>query len=423
MTNKAALLFVSDLIASREARLFIIAGEEVIEVSPKEVVSREEDLICHDFWSIARFLYMSTGHLPRTITDVDDLRVSTTGRKDDRKLRDQIDVCKLLLKLEYISGEVARKYRGILGGSEAICSEVLLSVGTALLRYSNYLEERAKAAGEWTRYCELERPVSNYLNVSAARGISVDTEALRMHKKSIEHAYFMALKLFSAKYEFPLEVPSDDDVKKYLSERGYDFSEIGIDYVIRLLPTPDGFSDRLLELRKIAASRRVLDMIPMSQNRLYPIVDTFGTITSRIYYRDPSLQNLARRYRSIIAADPGKILSYVDYGQYEAGIMGALSDDRAMIDLFSSGDVYSQVASGLFACDSKRKAAKRLFLSYAYGMKRSGVIDSACAFGAKRDAAKSFFNQFRRFEEWRKEIHFEFRENCRIGTQCGNFLL
>ena len=102
--------------------------------------------------------------------------------------------------------------------------------------------------------------------------------------------------------------------------------------------------------------------------------------------------------------------------------MGALSEDEKMIELFSSGDLYAFVAEKIFADISKRKAAKRLFLSYAYGMKRKNLIDAAVGFGAQRDSAKNFFNQFSRFEQWKLEIWSEFYKNGRIGTNFGNFL-
>src|SRR5690606_1445660 len=171
-----------------------------------------------------------------------------------------------------------------------------------------------------------------------------------------------------------------------------------------------------------AASRMVLNAIPLSQKRIFPIVDAFGSVTSRIYYKDPSLQNLSKRHRNIISPDEGMALSYVDFGQFEAGIMGALSQDKHMLELFSSGDLYALAAEKIFADTDRRKAAKRLFLSYAYGMKRKSLIDAAVGFGAEREAAKNFFNQFSRFEQWKSEIWSEFQTNGRVGTAFGNYL-
>ncbi len=115
-------------------------------------------------------------------------------------------------------------------------------------------------------------------------------------------------------------------------------------------------------------------------------------------------------------------LSYVDFGQFEAGIMGVLSGDEKMLSLFSSGDLYSTIAERIFSDSTKRKPAKKLFLSYAYGMKKKSLIQAAVEFGAQREVAKHFFSQFSRYEKWKTEIWDEFQSTGRIGTSLGNFL-
>lgn len=420
--QKIALLFVNDFTYLGEERFFLVSKKSLREVNTSEVVKQEAELICHDYWLIAPAIYNKTQSLPKKVTDVDELRISTSGLREDRKNRDSRDVCTILLERDLVKEDVIRKYRNILFKNSALDNETFIIIGEALLQLSNDIEMKAKLANEWERYSTIERPVSEYLIRSAANGIAINSTALRKHKNNIDFIYYMALKEFSAKYSLPLEIPSDDEVIDYLSPKGFDFSGVGIDYILNFIPTIDGFSERLLELRKIATSRMVLNAIPFSERRIFPIVDHFGSITSRIYYKDPSLQNLAKRHRDIISPDAGMRISYVDFGQFEAGIMGALSGDQNMLTLFASGDLYSLVAEKIFFDTSKRKAAKRLFLSYAYGMKRKNLIDAAVEFGAQRDVAKAFFNQFSTFEEWKLGVWTEFRNNGRIGTELGNYL-
>jgi DNA polymerase-1 len=233
----------------------------------------------------------------------------------------------------------------------------------------------------------------------------------------------MALKKFSADYRMPLELPHDDDIVAYLEPRGFDFSGVNVDYVLDFVPMADGFAVDLRNLRKLAASRYLLSAIPYGQRRVFPLVDCFGSITSRIYFRDPSLQNLAKRHRDIVLPDPGFILSYVDYDQYEVGIMAALSGDPLLMSLYSAGDLYQSVAEKLFGDASRRKQAKRLFLSYAYGMKFKALVDAAAGFGARRTAARDFFRGFSVFEEWKLEIYSRFKKTNAIGTSLGNYLV
>lgn len=420
--KKIALLFVNDFTDCGDEKFFIVSNNAAHEVNADDVVRQDAELICHDYWLIAPALYRKTKRLPKFVTDVEELRISTSGRREDRENRDSRDVCSVLLQRQLLEEEIIGRYRNIAFKNAAPDMGTFTLVGEALIQLSDEVEAQAKAANEWERYLSLERPVSDYLIRSAADGIAINSTALRKHKNNIEFAYYMALKEFSAKYSLPLEVPSDEEVAEYLAPRGFDFSGVGVDYVLKFVPMNDGFSDQLLGLRKIATSRMVLNAIPLSEKRIFPIVDHFGSITSRIYYKDPSLQNLSKRHRDIISPDEGMKLSYVDFGQFEAGIMGALSGDKCMLALFASGDLYSLAAEQIFADALKRKPAKRLFLSYAYGMKRKSLIDAAVEFGAQRNSAKNFFNQFTAFEDWKSQIHSEFRANGRVGTVFGNYL-
>lgn len=420
-SERKALICVGDLADSGADTYYICHDGQAIEATAERVVSDGGQLICHDYWMIAPALFRKVGSLPNFVVDVEELRISTSGHREDREKREISNIFSSLAPL--LTPEEIARYRSIILGREAPNPNTLIHVGSALLSLFEEATTKAKIANEWDRYLTIERPVGDYLIGCAARGVAVNSDALKRHKEEIDHAYYMALKNFSAHYSFPLQPPSDEEIAEYLLPRGFDFEGVGIDYVLRFIPMQDGFGDRVLELRKLASSRWILNSIPSSQKRIYPIVDVFGSITSRIYFRDPSLQNIAKRHRDIISPDRGMQLSYVDYEQYEAGIMGALSNDERMMSLFSSGDLYASVASEIFGDASKRKHAKRLFLSYAYGMKRSSLMDAAVQLGARRDAARKFYSQFEDFEKWKLQIWEVFRTQGRIGTELGNYLV
>lgn len=422
INDKAVLLFINDF-SGRGGEKFYLYSEGVLrEAAARDVVEVNCEIICHDYWLLAPSIFAAAGRLPSVVTDVDELRISTSGIRGDREARDRIDVCAQLLELGYEEEEVLGRYRNITFKNCDFDIEIFSKVAVALLKYSAHVESEAKEHEEWDRYCQVERPVISYLIRSAADGISINKQALRAHRQDVDFSYYMALKEFSATYDLPLEVPSDEEVVEYLEPLGYDFSGVGVEYVLNFVPMANGFSEKLIELRKIAASRMVLGAISLSQDRIYPVVDGFGSITSRIYYKDPSLQNLSKRFRDIISPAQGKCLSYIDFGQFEAGIMAALSGDEAMLALYRQGDVYELVAVEVFGDPAFRKQGKRLFLSYAYGMRRRNLIDAAVGYGADRDKAKNFFRKFVKFEQWKSQIHSEFRDSGRIGTAFGNFL-
>lgn len=418
--TKKALLFISDFTDRGCERLFLWSSDDHLkEVDAETIVSEDCELVCHDYWLVAPSIFKKTRALPGCVTDIDELRTSTSGRREDRENRDKVDFSAALMP--FSNEETIGKYRNIVYKRRPFDTEVFQLIGCSLLQLAESLETKARDAEEWTRYIEIERPVADYLIRSAADGISIDEAALQKHKSKIDFHYYMALKAFSAKYSLPLELPSDDEVIEYLEPK-YDFSGVGLEYILNFVPMSDGFSDDLLQLRKLANFRKVLNAIPLSQKKIYPIVDSFGSITSRIYFKDPSLQNLSKRHRDILKADEGMMLSYVDYDQYEAGIMGALSKDEKILRLFASGDLYAQAAQEIFLDQGKRKQAKRLFPSYAYGMKRKSLIDAATELGAERAAAKKFFSQFSTFEKWKNGIWEELLSNGRIGTALGNYL-
>ncbi|WP_245973743.1 DNA polymerase [Bosea caraganae] len=146
----------------------------------------------------------------------------------------------------------------------------------------------------------------------------------------------------------------------------------------------------------------------------------FGSRTSRVQLRSPSLQNIPKQFRSIISARAGAQLSYVDFDQFEVGIMAALSGDEELKRLYAAGDMYDLFATTHLGLVGNRKAAKQLFLSYAYGMSRKALIDAAFALGVDRQKAKEAFRLFQQYENWKKSVWAEFQRTGRVTTVFGN---
>ena len=418
--QKKALIFISDYTEQGNDIFYLWDGNSLNEVSAKELVHEKNEIICHDYWLIAPTIYQATTSLPTLVTDIEELRISTSGKRSDRETKEKIDISNSLN--HFTDTNTVKKYLAIFNRKSEIDLAIFATIGAALLKLSEHIESVAKQANEWERFILIERPVTKQLTCSVSKGIAINADRLRFHKKNIDFEYYTALKTFSAQYKMPLETPTEDDIINYLEPRGYDFSGVNVEYVLKFVPMEDNFAIDLLRLMKIANSRKVLNLIPLSKERIYPIADVFGSITSRIYYKDPSLQNLAKQHRDILSADPGKQLSYIDFEQYEAGIMAALSGDLAILDLYAKGDLYEAVSENIFGTKTNRKEAKRLFLSYAYGMRRQSLYDAASGYGADRQATKDFFNKFTTFEKWKISIQAQFKEKGSISTCLGNHM-
>jgi len=414
-----AFLFIKDYANNGGDRYFVVEKDRLVEKNAKEIVTIAGVLVCHDFWLIAPALISQAGTLPPLVVDVDEFQMMISGIKSIRHGREKKDVSRRNSFFEFDS-ELAKNYFLIWNRTVAIDEAVLFKFGIALCGFWWVLENAAREVGELDRFWLIEQPVARYLTLASSRGIAIDQDRLRAHKKSIEHDYYSALKDFSNTYKVPLELPDDRDVIAYLEPLGFDFLGVDVEYVLRFVPMQDNYAEDLLLLRKLAASRNVLTALPLARSRAYPLVNTFGSITSRIYYKDPALQNLAKRHRDIIVSDNGWVFCYVDYGQYEAGIMAALSSDPVLLDLYSNRDMYEEIAVRLFDDVGKRKNAKQLFLSYAYGMSLKSLVDACGNLGAIRQRAKEFFGGFDRFEKWKNEIWAECDLDRRIGTSLGN---
>lgn len=113
---------------------------------------------------------------------------------------------------------------------------------------------------------------------------------------------------------------------------------------------------------------------------------------------------------------------YIDYDQFEPGIMASISDYQCLIEMYNNGDIYAQLAVLLFGTNQKRKLAKILFLSYMYGMRRDKllwVIERLAGAQSKEEAC-SFFNRFNALEKWKSKLFESVKEDGYASSKMGN---
>lgn len=144
------------------------------------------------------------------------------------------------------------------------------------------------------------------------------------------------------------------------------------------------------------------------KERTFPLYIGFGTITSRIILRQPSLQNLRKSNRDIIIPDIGMKLLYIDYSQFEAGILASLSKDRSLIDLYNL-DIYSDLAEKVLKDKDDRKEAKIVFYRYMYG-------DNSLP-----KEAITYFQRFRTLVKYKNQIEEDLVKTKKIGSHFGNY--
>lgn len=414
------LLFVKDFTGRGADSFYWFENGQLSETGVEQIVNFSGMVICHDFWMIRDVLFDKTQDLPRVIIDLDEFRMAISGNPADRLFREKMDITGELGRYG-ASAEVCSTYKAMFYRGVQFDVEVACEAAKAMMEMYKSLCAEALTNGESERFLTVELPVYRLLQKAMSTGININPTGLSEKRREAEHDYFFCLKNYSATHDMPLETPTREAIEARLYESGFDLSGVSTNYVLEFLPHKNDFGNDTLALSELDSTRRVLSSLATSSERTRPIIDVFGSRTSRVHLRSPSLQNMAKKYRTIVTASEGSNLCYVDFDQYEVGIMAALSEDPELASLYGAGDMYDLFATTHLGLEGNRKAAKQLFLSYAYGMTRKALIDAAVLLGADRDRAKTAFRIFSKYEEWKKSVWATFQRDGRIGTIQGNY--
>ena len=413
------LLFVKDFTERGEDLFYWLEDEQLEKTSAEQIVNYTGAIVCHDFWLIRDLLFDVAQDLPKIIIDLDEFRMTISGNPEDRTSRERLDITKELGKYG-ASPDVCSSYKTMFNRGVKFDISVASDAAKAMSRMYTALCEKASANGELDRFLTVEAPVYRILQKAMTTGITINSTGLSEKRKEAEYDYFFCLKNYSSKHNMPLETPTRWAIEARLLEVDFDLSGVSLEYILEFLPHEHDFGNDTLALWGFDAARRVLSSLSLSSDRTRPVVDVFGSRTSRIHLRTPMLQNMSKKYRTILAAREGAKLCYVDFDQFEVGIMAALSEDPELLALYRAGDMYDLFATNHLGLTGNRKAAKQLFLSYAYGMSRKSLVDAAVALGADRERAKATFKLFSRYEEWKKLVCLEFQRKGCIATMQGN---
>lgn len=413
------LIFLKDFTGRGADCFYWLENDHLSETSAELILEFQGTVICHDFWIIRDVLFDKTQDLPRAVVDLDEFRMAISGNPEDRLSRDKVDITSELVRYG-ASPEICSTYKKMFNRGVPFDIEVACEAAKAMSKMYMSLCAEASVDGELERFLTVEVPVYRLLQRAMSAGIAINSAGMTEKRREAEYDYFFCLKNYSAKHDLPLETPTQAVIEENLYRAGFDLSGVSTDYVLEFLPHKDDFGNDTLALWEFDAAKRVFSSLDISNGRTRPIIDVFGSRTSRVHLRNPLLQNMPKKYRTIVAARAGTELCYVDFDQYEVGIMAALSEDPELLKLYGAGDMYDLFATTHLGLAGNRKAAKQLFLSYAYGMSRKALIDAAVSLGADRDRAKAAFRLFSKYEEWKKTIWTALQREGRVATVQGN---
>jgi DNA polymerase I-like protein with 3'-5' exonuclease and polymerase domains len=262
---------------------------------------------------------------------------------------------------------------------------------------------------ELKRFNELEIDINKLIYKRQKLGVRINLEIAKERCKELEKLIYTIKNNLQLNYNIftPDNIKSQ---KKYLDKKKYKIIKSYL-YTFKIYRNTDKICNLYYELLRNKQDLNSLLFI-VSQwggmERTYPSYFGFGTITSRIVQRQPSLQNLRKTNRDIIIPDTGMRLLYVDYSQFEAGILASLSNDETLIELYNS-DIYSDLAEKVLNNKEDRNEAKILFYRYMYG-------DNSL-----KKEAKAYFKKFVNLEIFKISLEDKLLETTKIGTEHGNY--
>jgi len=191
---------------------------------------------------------------------------------------------------------------------------------------------------------------------------------------------------------------------------------------------------RYREVQKVLST--YIDALPLSvraDGKIHAEFIQTGTTTGRFSSNNPNLQNipsslvLGREVRNAFVSRPGYSLVACDYSQIELRVAALLSQDEALLSIFSAGeDVHASVASRVFGVPvgevtkEMRRRAKVINFGIIYGM---GVLALKKSLGGTKEEAEqflaSYFKQFPRVKGYLDETKVSARETGFTKTLFG----
>lgn len=289
-----------------------------------------------------------------------------------------------------------------------------------------------EARGELARFLTVEIPIQQIFHHREISGLRVDAENINNLIRACENEKFSLFRKLADELGFsPLGI---SDVR--LTELLLSKDEQETDEWTGVLATEDWldlahYGSRragiLLDYFKAKRDLAVLQETSAGSTRVFPQFHVHGTVTSRILVSEPRLQQLRRRYRAVLRADDGWELSYLDYAQFEPGILAFLASDKALQEAYRGEDVYVSLAGALGEGVQSRNMAKRVFLASIYGMNRSAIarlVDGSNELSPNAESTENrlaaFFSTFPGIEAYRRAALETLRAEEVIGTKLGN---
>jgi DNA polymerase I len=282
--------------------------------------------------------------------------------------------------------------------------------------------QKAEINGILSHLLTIEMP---YVKTNAAiewEGVRIDEKRRVLNRK---HCKKLLKKLEKALAEYDISVPPKDQDLKNLFKKAGILDKFKIDGKISfekaILKENKGAHPAIPVILSLNRLNSVLNSKILkgkhSNNRLYPQYNQLGTDTGRLTSKNPNIMGLNRVLRPLIIPRDGRLIGEADWSQVEIGILAALYRDKALIDMFNTGDVYSEMAKVFYKNEidpadlrlsgrkfkkkypKQRQTMKTCILAVIYGMTPKSLAKSLeCSVTEARHLHQNVIAMISKFE-------------------------
>jgi len=429
------------------AKFYVYDGTNLNEHDAfSNVIKDDAVLISFDWDNLVTWLSMRAEPLPTKLVDMEQIAKQTYGHKN--LVGEALPWSLWTIVSDFYKPEenevfvkTQRVYQGLDTVNDLERSQLYFRLLKAMHEAFVTQISKLKELQEYDRFKHVERRIREINLERTYKGIVVDTKNVEDWIEEISHRVYglrneLQLKhgvISPADWKTVMGKIEDKariiDAHYIIEEKGYYFflkDAQNRHPLIKLLYEEKKSSTDLNALLAIGALR--------PQHKLIiPVYDSFGTITARTKITTPNLQNLSRKYRTIITAEEGKVLVYIDYAQFEAGILADDSNDPLLIEEYNSKYIYDEVGKRIeisrFLPDveDQKKFCKSLFYKFSYGMDINQNIQILKDFNIHQHSSElstkivAAFAAYSKLNEYRSKIGAELALKKKIGTRNGNY--
>lgn len=227
-------------------------------------------------------------------------------------------------------------------------------------------------------YRHIELPLMVLLNEMHRTGIGVDRTECAKQRAATEQSLATLEQQILGGHQVNLN--SDRETFLFLIGQGIQFTDPFV-YAKQRTSSSDleeiayqyPVAEKILEWRSLTNDLAFLRR-GAQYDRVHPVWGQTRSATSRIYARDPAVQNVSRDLRYLFIPAPGHVLIKADYSQAQLRILAYLSNDATLTKLYEdpNGDAHTATAEWLGLED--RSIAKEINFAICYGMSAAGLV-------------------------------------------------